>query len=227
MSWRPSKSQFYAYGLSAACCTAESRQLTGITVGSPGMFELIGHGLDDGAVGRFRAEGNPATLPAGLSVTSLYTVVTNGGDLFSVTLNSSPVAIADDGEGVITFIQDLGPTLDMLLDGNVSYLEANAKAYKPPWTTAPLWAVKCVCELTAYDFARVLRNSKPGYSLDELKKVYDQAQTFVARLATGEPTADTVEDATPTVNEAAAVSWQDHDIDGRGWWPSSGSMAIQ
>lgn len=218
MSWRPTRQQFYTYGLAAACCTAEARQVQSVTTGSPGVFELLGHGMEDGSIGRFRAEGNPSSLPTGLAATNVYEVLTNGGDLFTVKLAGVPVAVTAAGEGVLTWIQDMGATLDDMLDGNVSYLEANARAYKPPFQTPPLWAIMTVCELTAYKFALVLRQSSPSYSLEDLRKKYDDAQAFVARLNTGEPTADDPPDASPETREGAAVGWQETNPDGRGWF---------
>jgi hypothetical protein len=226
MSWRPSRSQFHTYGLAAASCTAEARQLTSITVGNPGVFELIGHGLVDGATGRFRAEGNPAEVPVGLASTSVYTVTTNGSDLFTVSLAGSPVAVTDVGEGVINWMEDLGAAIDAHLDGAVSFIEDHARAYLPPFANpVRLSIIKAVCEIAAYTFGVTLRNTTPSYSLEDLRKRHDDAMAWILRLNAGETLASNPVDASPDVSEAAAVAWQDWDNDGRGWDGAAGVLS--
>lgn len=226
MTWRPTRQQFYTYGLRAECCTAEARQIETVDfASSPAVFELRGHGLADGAVGRFRAEGDPKALATGLSASSTYEVTTNGGDLFTVSLAGAPVDLTDEGTGVLTWIQDLGPEIDAHLDASVSYLEDNARAYAPPFADpVRLTVIEAVCQRAAYNFAVTLRNSSPAFSLEDLRKRFDDAQALIARLNAGETLVSDPIDATPDVEEAAAVPFQDFDADGRGWLGTPGEL---
>lgn len=208
MATYATRAQFYALGLPAAACTPESRSLSSVIAASD-AFELLGHGFSEGDLVRFVALGEGAALPAGLSAAELYEIDPTSSDLFKVKLAGVPVAIADAGEGVIAVVEDIASKIDEALEAASSYLDAHAKAYKPPFKTPyPKWATRTVCKLAALDVALVLRRSNPSYSLDDIKAEAEKAEAFLARLDAGKPTADDPADQSPGKPEAGARGWK-------------------
>lgn len=202
------RAQFFTLGIAAAACVPESRNLSSIIV-ADSTFELPGHGYDGGELLRFKALGADAELCSGLSAAALYEVVLISSDLFSVKLAGIPVTITNDGTGVIAVIEDISAKIDEILETNSSYLDAHAKAYKPPFAAPfPKWATRTVCKLSALDVALVLRRSNPSYSLDDIKAEAEKAEAFLARLDQGKPTADNPADQSPAKAEAGAVGWK-------------------
>lgn len=202
------RAQFYTHGLPAAACVPESRSLSSVIV-VDSAFELPGHGFAGGEFVRFKALGEGSALCAGLSASALYKIVVISSDLFTVTLAGLPVTITDEGIGVISVVEDIAVRIDAILEACSSYVDANAKAYKPPFTPpfSP-WVTRTVCKLAALDVALVLRRSNPSYSLDDVKAEADKAEAFLARLAKGEPMADNPADQTPGKAEAGARGWK-------------------
>lgn len=207
--------QFYLLsGLNAAACTPESRAISSIDVAGS-LFELPGNGFTDGDRVRFQALGAGAVLPAGL-VRSTYYEAHPDGDFFTLTLNGAPVTITDDGTGVIHVLEDNAPKILAIIEIKSRYLDANAKAYKGPFTgTPPGWATDTVCKLAGLTVAMSLRTSSPSYNLDDVRKEADKAESFIARLSKGEPMADDPPDQTPKVAEMGAISWSER-TDGGG-----------
>ena len=208
MTTYATRAQFYALGLSPAACTPESRSLSAIHL-ADSVFELPGHGWDGGESIRFVALGEDAALCAGLSGATLYDVDVIGPDLFRVNLLGVPVVITDVGAGVVAVVEDITRKIDMILEANSSYVDANAKAYKPPFKPPyPKWVTRAVCKLSALDVALVLRRSNPSYDLTDVKEEAAKIEAFLATLAKGAPTADDPADQSEGVHESAARGWK-------------------
>lgn len=202
------RGQFFSLGIAAAACVPESRNLSSVIVASS-AFELPGHGFEGGELLRFKALGDGAALCAGLSTSALYEVVVVSSDLFTVKLAGAPVTITTEGTGVISVVEDIAPRIDVILEACSSYLDANAKAYKPPFKAPyPKWVTRTVCKLASLDVALVLRRSNPSYSLDDVKAEAEKAEAFLERLSKGEPTADDPADQSPATRESAARGWK-------------------
>lgn len=202
------RAQFYAMGLPPAACVPESRSLSSVIVASS-AFELPGHGFSGGEVVRFVALGDGAELPGQLNSAELYEVDVIGADLFKVKLGGSAVVITTAGSGVIAAVEDITAKIDEILEATSSYLDAHAKAYRPPFAAPyPKWATRTVCKLAALDVALVLRRSNPSFNLDDIKGEAEKAEAFLSRLDQGRPTADQPTDQTPAKAEAGAVGWK-------------------
>lgn len=202
------RAQFYAMGMPPAACVPESRTLSSVIVDSS-AFELPGHGFTGGEFVRFVALGAGAALAAGLDAAQLYEVEVASADLFRATLAGAPVVITTAGSGVIAVVEDITAKIDEILEAASSYLDAHAKAYRPPFAPPyPKWATRTVCKLAALDVALVLRRSNPSFNLDDIRTEAEKAEAFLQRLDLGKPTADRPVDQTPSKAEAGAYGWK-------------------
>lgn len=211
MSWPPSIADFCTFGLGSSTLAPETRQLVGANpVGS--VFELRAHAFAGGEQVRIVPASSGSVLPTGVGYSTRYTVLPpTDPDFFAL----AGLTISDAGSGVLTLLRDLtAPALAMLLDRK-NYVEAHFKAYNPPWTTPPGWAVGVVCRLAAYDFSTTFRVASPEYSLEQLEKRAATAEAFCERGDSGEPYNDGVGPVeTLPKNPMGSVAVQ---LRGRGW----------
>jgi hypothetical protein len=206
--WPPSLPDFYAFGLPPAACVPDTRAVRSITLGSPTLFELPGHGFVGGETLYFQTSASSGVLPAGLSGTTAYLAVKTSSHFFSVTnLDGSPVTITNTGTGFVNVLQDMEPIILQLLGGAASDVMSRAKAYKPPYSgTVPATLTKIACYLAAFDVATRMRVASPQFSMDDVRKKFDTARADLVRLDLGEPLAETVTDATPNTAEMGGVA---------------------
>lgn len=186
MSWPPSIADLCVFGLGSSSLAPESRQLNGANP-SGSVLELRGHCFVGGESVRLVPSGTGSVLPSGSNYATRYTVnPPSDPDFFTL----AGLTITDAGTGVITLLRDLtAPALAILLDRK-NYVEAHFKAYNPPWTTPPGWAVGLVCRLAAYDFANTFRVTSPQFSKEDLATRAAEAEKFCARGDKGEPYTD-------------------------------------
>lgn len=202
MAWPPSLADFYTpRGLAPAACVPDARQVKGVTI-SGTVFELPGHGLQTGDAIYFAAGSTTSALPTGLSAQTTYRAVRLNGHFFSITdANGGAVTITSQGSGVINVLEDMEPKILIALDDARSLVEGKAKAYKPPWTSAPPWAVRIACNIAAFEVSTFLRVASPRFDPADLRKRYDNALEELDRLNAGQPMAEEPVDQTPTVAE--------------------------
>jgi len=212
MAWPPSVADLCTYGLASSTLAPESRQLVSANPAGS-VFELRAHAYAGGESVRIVPASTLSVLPTGLNYSTRYTVLPpSDPDFFQL----DGVTITDAGTGVLTLLRDLtAPALALIMD-RVSYVEAHFKAYRPPWTVPPGWAVGVVCRLAAYDFSTIYRVVSPQYSPTDLAKRAEEAEKFCAKGDTGTPYTDAQGpiDATPKVADMGPVAFK---LKGRGF----------
>lgn len=191
--------QFHrSLGLRAEAFVVAPRNLT--VVQATSRFLLPGHGLADGELVRFVAQGASATLPAPLLATSLYPVTTHGADIFSVgeTLTSA-------GTGVIGIVVDVQASIQESLDYWSGWVDHHLVNHTPPLAVAPRVIPMLVCHLAAYDLAIVQGLANPTYqaSAKPLQERAAFARAELAALRKGGPLPGVVVDQTPDTADNA------------------------
>jgi len=216
MAWPPSVADLCTFGLASSTLAPEQRTLVGANPAGS-LFELRAHAFAGGESVRIVPSGTGSVLPTGLSYSTRYTVLPPGDpDFFAL----AGVTITDAGIGVLTLLRDLTAPALALLEDRKNYVEAHFKAYKPPWTVPPGWAVGVVCRLAAYDFSTIYRVASPQFSTEQLAERAKTAEEFCARGDAGTPYTDAQGpiDATPTVADMGPVAVR---LKGRGFVRSS------
>lgn len=207
MSWPPTLQDFYALAMSPAACVPDARQVKSINVAAQ-LFELPGHGLFGGEVLYFQASGANAAPPTGLATTTAYLAVRRNSHFFGITsLDGSPVTFADVGVGVVNVLEDMEPVVLRMLARRTSDVQSKAKAYSPPYSgDVPLRLTGIAVDLAAFDVSKRMRVASPKFDEKKIEKAYDQAIVDLADLDRGDPLAESLTDATPTVADMGAVS---------------------
>lgn len=206
MAWSPTRAQFFLLGLPPESCTALARTLEAVDAAAD-TFELVGHGFEEADLMRFRAEGDGAALPAGLSSSLLYEAVPVGDSLFQArAVGGAVVNITDAGAGVITVTADYLLKLDRVLYTMARWVDDHATPYDVASDTfvPPPSFEKCACELAALKVATTFRAASPSYSIEDVRKTAEDAQAFLDKLRSGKPLAVTPVDATPGRAELGA-----------------------
>ena len=195
-------SDFVRLGLPATALVPPPREVEVVDIVT-GRILTKGHGLLLGDIVRFEGQG---TLPAPLDSTTLYTVAPVDLDLFTLSLNGSPVVLTTSGIKPYLWRADPRPVYEQALLAASSTVQDHATAHAE-LTEATPQVVEIVCILAAYSIIITNRLRLPISKefFEELRRRYDDAWITLRTWQKGKPIAG-VKDATPDVAEVGAIA---------------------
>jgi hypothetical protein len=214
-AWTATHLHLALVGLPASAMVADARAVASVTLASPALFELPGHGFAGAAAlagpEKVRlAARNGVTLDTAISATTYYTVGVTPGDPDFFTLISplgAPLVLNGDGAGEPSALENIIPKIDIIMSQWTSVLISSAKAYAGPWNPAdvPAWAPLLVAHLAAPTVCNILRVASARFDIATVVFNTVWAWDRMKHLEAGEPFDDGSGnfDATNTPDNAA------------------------
>ena len=195
-------SDFVRLGLPATALVPPPREVEAVDVDT-GRILTKGHSLIAGDVVRFEGQG---TLPAPLESTTLYEAEPVDLDLFTLTLNGSPVVLTTTGVKPYTWRVDPRPAIEQALLAATSTVQDHATAHSE-LTEATPQVVEIICILAAYSICVTnrLRLTISKDFFDEIRRRHEDAWITLRTWQKGKPIAG-VKDSTTDVAEAGAIA---------------------
>lgn len=191
---------FVRLGLPATALIPPLREVEAIDVVTSRILTK-GHGLIDGDIVRFEAQG---TLPSPLAPLTNYEVVTIDLDLFTLKLAGSSVTLLDGGIRPFQWRADPRPMIEAALEAATATIQNHATAHSKITQPTPDM-VRYTCKLAAWniiDSNRLSLKIADQFRMD-LKAQHDDIWITLRTWEKGKEIPGVI-DETPTIAETGA-----------------------
>ncbi len=193
---------FVRLGLPATALVPPPREIESVDVNT-GRILTKGHGLIDGDLVKFEAQG---VLPAPLIPTTLYTVAIVDLDIFTISVNGSPVVLTTTGTRPYAWRVDPRPVYEQALLSASGIVQDHATAHGEITSgTEQTKLVTCVLAAGIVSQTNRLRLPLTKDFIDELRAKVADTWITLRTWQSGKPIAG-LKDSTPAISEMGAVT---------------------